>query len=375
MYHITKNWIVVILALAFSTPLLSQLDSVLIKKERNLLFLLDQLRDAREDDAKIALNNAFKDSMILALEEKNSFSHPFSSLYTVGFIASEDKEVRIINWNVEMSDFSQLYTCLILKYDKRRKKYRLSELIDNSSGPGEKPTEVLDKEEWYGALYYSIIPFEKGSKDMYILLGWDGNSSNTNMKLIDVLYFSGSNPKLGSPVFVVGSETFKRVFYEHSEKCTMSLRYDAVYERILFDHLSPESPSLKGFYAYYVPDMSYDSFSLSSGKWVLKEDVIAVNKKTADKINIYAPNEENGVQQTRIKNKWIDPTDGDAPAGGNVHTADLPEGAEEVNAKTKKERRKLERKKARKHRLDKRDPSDSYPYSDLKKMDKKRRKK
>jgi hypothetical protein len=189
------------------------------------------------------------------------------------------------------------------------------------------------------------------------------------MKLIDALYFSGNQAKLGSPVFKVGNETFKRVFYEYSKKSNMSLRYDEKYERILMDHLSPESTGLAGFYAYYVPDMSYDAFELKSGKWVLKEDVVAVNSKTAEKLTIKAPDSDGNINTIKLKNKWIDPTDSGSPTGGSGHSSALPEGSEK---NTKKEKR-TKTPKIKKSK-DTRDPSNQYPYSDLKKMKKKRKK-
>ena len=35
-----------------------------------------------------------------------------------------------------------------------------------------------------------------------------------------------------------------------------------------------------------MPDLSYDAFELKNGKWYLKEDVIAVNGKTSEKIEV-----------------------------------------------------------------------------------------
>jgi hypothetical protein len=204
---------------------------------------------------------------------------------------------------------------------------------------------------------------------MYTLLGWDGNSSSSNMKIIDVLYFSGNSAKLGSPVFKVGNQTFKRVFYEYSKKSTMSLRWDEKYQRILMDHLSPESPGLAGFYAYYVPDMSYDAFELKSSKWILKEDVVAVNAKKPEKIEIQVPDTDGSLKDVKLKNKWIDPSDAGSPTGGLGHSAALPEG--EITKDSKKDKVKKEKVKKSK---DKRDPSNQYPYSDLKKMKKKRKK-
>lgn len=375
-----RHFCLLLLVAACNSIGLSQTNTTLIEAENELENLLISLRKAENNSEKKERNNLFKAKMHDVLKMQGVMDYPFTKLSTVGFINSPDKMVRIVNWNVEQDDKTQNYFCFILRYDERKKEVQLHELTKSKDIMPLRPTEILQSDQWYGALYYQIIPFEKGNRDMYTLLGWDGLGTTSNMKLIDVLYFSGSQAKLGSPVFKVGSETFKRVFYEHSEKTTMSLRYDAKYERILFDHLSPESPNLVGHYAYYVPDLSYDAFVLKNGKWYLKEDVIAINDKAPEKIEIITLDkngqvvmDENGnpVKKTKIKNRWEDPSNANAPAGGNNHEAALPEGEPndaEKKAKKAKERKKWFVKK------DKRDPSNQYPYSDIKQMKKKRKK-
>ncbi len=359
---------------------ISQESTSLSDAENELEALLTSLRNAENNSEKKARNLAFKTKLEEVLKMEGAIRYPFSRLTTVGFIDSPDNNVRVINWNIEQDDHSQKYCCFILRKDDRKKEVVLHELTKGNDVMPLRPTEILPANQWYGALYYQIIPFEKGNRQMYALLGWDGLGPTSNMKLIDVLYFSGNQAKLGSPVFRVGSQTFKRLFYEHSEKATMSLRYDKKYDRILFDHLSPESPNLEGHYSYYVPDLSYDAFILKNGRWYLKEDVIAVNSKTEEKIEIAVLDKDGNIEldslgqptkKQKIKNKWINPSNPDAPAGGNNHEAALPEegdqGENKEPTKPKKERRKWFKKK------DKRDPSNLYPYNDLKKPKKKRK--
>jgi hypothetical protein len=119
--------------------------------------------------------------------------------------------------------------------------------------------------------------------------------------------------------------THKRVFFEHSNKAFMSLNYDADRESIIFDHLSPETPSLIGFYEYYVPDLSYDQLTLSNNKWVLNENIVSVNGKEAKAYTLQHINNKTGeVVSKSVKNKWQDPTDLAAPGGANQHIAKLP---------------------------------------------------
>jgi hypothetical protein len=299
-------------------------DTILATKEANLVELLTDLRSAKDDTEKQEKNLLFQEYLRETLNEKNAFTYPFSLLKSVGVIDSPDGLVRIINWNIEQEDASQKYYGYILKKEDRKEAISITELIDNSAELPLRPEEILTADNWYGALYYKIIPFEKGSKTIYTLLGWDGNSSSSNVKLIDALYFAGSQVKFGSPIFKLKDKIVKRVFYEYSERAVMSLRYEPEYKRIIFDHLSPESPNLVGFYAYYIPDLSYDAFVIDGTKWILKEDVIAINRPDAEKMVVFVPNQRNGkVEKKTIKKEWKNPED--SRIGGTPHVAVTPE--------------------------------------------------
>ena len=350
--------IFLVLFLAFQMN--AQENSVLEQRELILDSLLNDLRAASDDSDKRAKNDIFKEELRSALSEPSAINYNFQLMRTVGIIDSPDKKVRIINWNVEKEDFSHDYHCFVLyQYDKKDE-VRLIELRDISFGMPSQPTDVVDADNWYGALYYKIIPVQKGSRTMYTLLGWDHNSTLSQLKLIDVMYFTSGTAKFGNPIFKVGTETKNRVFFEHSKKTSMYLNYEASRERIMMDHLSPESPALKNFRSYYVPDMSYDAFVYEKKKWVLREDVIGVNdgEHNSGKQTIQVMNEKTGQLETRVvKTNWQNPEDPDAPAGGAEHVAVTPESESkgEQENETEKKHNPLD---DRINKKDKRNPND-----------------
>jgi hypothetical protein len=138
----------------------------------------------------------------------------------------------------------------------------------------------------------------------------------------------------------------------------MSLNYDDARNRIIFDHLSPESQSMEGFREFYVPDMSYDALKFANNKWVLEEDVIGINKKSTTKSNpvVRLDIDRNGQLVRHKENaKWIDPSNPNAPAGENIHTPALPEGEiAETPRKKKSKKEEAEfppvRRKNKKHK-------------------------
>jgi len=309
---------------------------LITEQEADLSILLDSLRASTTDKAKARWNGEFRALMQKTLEDPAAFTYPFETLRTVGKIDSPDGKVRIFSWNVEQADQSQFYCAFVLKKDDNRPEHKVYELIDNSFMLPPRTDEVVESASWYGALYYQIIPVEKGNKTYYTVLGWDGNTTSSNIKLIDALTFGGNSVKLGAPIFKMGDVTKRRVYFEHSEKSVMSLRWDEDQKRIMFDHLSPETPTMEGFYEYYVPDMSYDAFEFNGTKWILVEDVIGINK---DQQVVHVNHFDSKTGETTeevVENKWIDPTTEGSPASKEVHTAVTPESAAGASDKTAK---------------------------------------
>ena len=363
-----KNFTSFLLILILTTISFGQTESF-SSMEDELVILLGDLRKAQDDQSKLSANKLFKEKIIEATQLKEALTYSFSKLGTVGIIDSPDKQMRIINWNVEKDDFSHTYNCFVLYFDKRKQKYFSTELVDNSFGMPSHPTEIINYSNWYGALYYKIIPVKKGSKTLYTVLGWDHNSSMSQVKLIDVIYFTGKTLKLGAPIFKEGKLTKKRVFFEHSKKTSMSLKYESDRERIIFDHLSPESPSMKKFRSFYVPDMSYDAYVLEANKWVLKEDIIAVNKGNGEKKQtIFVLNTKTGkVEEKEMKTDWENPADPNNPNGGTEHVAVTPQ--------ENKERTVDKEPKLKINKKDKRDPSNISFQSQVVNKKKKKKKK
>lgn len=346
-------------------------DSTLSQYENDLAVILEALRSAETNAEKDGLNAEFKAAMEKMIANEEAISYPFTKLNSVGIIDSPDKMMRIINWNVEQEDFSHKYFCYVLWKDERRKNYHFQELKDNTFGMATQPTETLSADQWYGALYYKIIPVERRNKTLYTVLGWDHYTEMSTMKLVDVLYFVGDDVKLGMPIFKAGSDIKRRLFFEHAEKTSMYLNYEADRERIMMDHLSPESPSMASFREFYVPDLSYDALEFDGKRWNLIEDVIGVNKGSGNgKQVIYTKNEDGELEAKEIKAEWQDPSNPNAPAGGNIHVAVTPDEATE----DKKEKKEDDLPKADKR--DKRDPSQiSFMKGVQKNKRRKRRKK
>ena len=319
----------------------SQVD--LAQRELLLNSKLEALRAVTNDDEIETLNIDFKNEMLSFLKLDGAFSYPITKLKTIALLDSPDKLVRIINWNLEYSDMSYSYCGFVMRWDESNEEVKITELIDKLDPYTVKPAGIIDAKNWYGALYYKILPIEYNGKTDYTLLGWDGGTSESNFKIIDVLTFSGNNVKFGSPVFIKKKEVLKRVVFEYSDKSSMSLKYEDKYDRIVFDHLSPESPSLAGVYSFYVPDFSYDAFIWDNESWVLNEDVITINNEDENKNQTnYVLDEKTGkIKEKKVKNGWLNPADPNKKSDIG-HVARVPEintiNEDDNSAKPKKKR-------------------------------------
>lgn len=313
---------------------LSFTQSEMQQKEERLNDCLLKLRSAKTDDEMDRLNTVFKKELEAFLKADGAFNYPFTLLKTVAVLDSDDGLVRMLNWNIEYTDFSYSYGGFVMKKEEGKDKVTVTELVDKTDPYTPKPDGIVDAKNWYGALYYKMIPFGHHGKTEYMLIGWDGGTTGSNFKLMDVLTFSGSTPKFGSPVFKSNRTTLKRVVYEYSNISSMTMRYDEKKARIVFDHLSPESPALEGVYSYYIPDMSYDAYQydFDAEIWVLKEDVIMTNPDDKDgEKSFYSLNTKTGkVEKNRMNANWISPEDSELETNG-THVARTSDPQENQN--------------------------------------------
>ena len=239
-----------------------------------------------------------------------------------------------------------------MKKDERRDKVHVVKLNRVKQHFGMIRDQTVTHENWYGCLYYDIIDVKKRNKTYYTLLGYDPNNQRSSIKLIDALYFTGKFPNFGYPLFETESGLARRVIFEYSNQASMSLRFDEQRNKIIFDHLSPESPGMKDFREYYVPDMSYDAYEFKNNQWNLIEDIVAINKKEKETVELKAyDSDQDTIVSIERKNQWENPEGENAPVEGGSHKAAMPEDLTEEEQK--KQRKKKKRTKRRKNKVHK----------------------
>jgi len=249
-------------------------DSTNFDSIRNFEYRLEGLGNniinGEDQTTRITSTYYFIQNLKEVLKIKNSFNYQFKALKTVSIIQPEDNKFRIFTWNLPLDSGKFLYFGVI--QINLKDTFQLFGLYDSSNKVKNPTYATVDNRHWMGALYYQIQPYKHKKQTHYLLMGWDGEDSKLNKKIIDVLWFDkDGQPKFGSPVFDNGGDIQSRMIFTFAEQATLLLHYDKDEKIIVFANTVPPSPNLKGMFQYYLPDGTYDFLKLQKGFWVRYE--------------------------------------------------------------------------------------------------------
>lgn len=230
-----------------------------------------------DDEQRIQKSETLQDYFGTLLSSPDFYYYPFDSLKWAGKIIAPDGKVRIITWNVPLSDGTHRYFGFVRHSAKKKvKTVNLFTLRDRLSETLEDPEKALHTPEyWPGALYYDILVNKYRGQVYYTLLGLDFNDRFSNKKIIEILHIDRDmQAHFGKPIFESdGKGLLNRVIFEFTSQAVMTLRWDTRLKMIVFDHLSPIEPGLEGVYKFYGPDESYNGYKFQNGIWKFYPDV------------------------------------------------------------------------------------------------------
>ncbi|MES2428107.1 MAG: hypothetical protein V4560_14105 [Bacteroidota bacterium] len=209
-------------------------------------------------------NYQFIKTLVTALKTPNSFHFPFDSVKTIALVKSPDDKFRIFSWHVANDDGSyRFYGAIQANTNGPLKLYGLEDYSPLLKNPED---SVTDNRKWYGAQYYTIIPIQ-ATTPYYVLLGWKGYTDRSTKKVIEVLSFHNYQPVLGMPIFDGNGKRRNRVVFEYTRQASMLLKYVPTQHLIVFDNLAPPDKKSKDRPETYGPDLTYNGYRLSNGRW------------------------------------------------------------------------------------------------------------
>ncbi|MFZ1516650.1 MAG: hypothetical protein WAT21_14670 [Saprospiraceae bacterium] len=132
--------------------------------------------------------------------------------------------------------------------------------------------EEFTPENWYGAVYFYLIPESFGKENYYVMFGFAQNSRQEKFKIIEALRIKDDQITFGSKEFEIEEESGDKIFtnrhvVRYSQQSNCTLTYEAPNKMIVFDHIAKyETPNQKNVFML-VPDGTYEAFNYKSGKW------------------------------------------------------------------------------------------------------------
>ncbi len=240
--------------------------------------LFSHLNKVRNDNDRLRIN----DSITIIIEDyagsTDIFNHTFSTLRHLGQVTSPDSLLKIVSWNIVLNNFrGKYFSYLILKDDGKKNKIISLKASYNNTPPLEDTT--YSAYDWYGALYYSIKPFEFNDKKCWVVLGLDYGNPLITRKLIDIISFDNNGSVIfGKKWFETSTGMKYRKIFKYASSGMMTLRFSSD-TSIIFDHLVPIASETGTNQVFYGSDYSYDSFIYNNGIWKFKLNMDARNNE------------------------------------------------------------------------------------------------
>lgn len=239
--------------------------------------LFSRVSTVRQDSERIITNDSIKYIINNYVESDSAFTHKFTNLKNLGQVTSKNSRLKIITWNLLLRYSKSRYYCYFIHNTGRKNQiYRLEGTYNEAPVRNDITYSVKN---WYGALYYDLRSYRNGDQYFWVLLGIDFGNPLITRKIIDVVSFTKEGEIIfGKKIFMSGVDLKYREVLEYSSDAVASVNFIND-KSIVFDHLVPVSPALKGKKEHYAPDFSYDAYYLERGIWKFRSDIDIRNRK------------------------------------------------------------------------------------------------
>ena len=272
--------------------------------EDSLVHIRQNVMTARNETERLLWNEDFMNLLESVLKEPNSFQFTWKSANNFSVLTSPDRLFKIFTWYVEKDNYTVENYGFLQVYNENRKKYIIYPLYDQRNTIEHPYEAITDHNQWYGAVYYNIIPLPTKNKTYYTLLGWNGNNLFTNQKIIEILHFKNDfTPLFGAKIFKnYPQKAITRIIFEYHKNSSLSLKYEKqsypvntgkrdaktkriIYEMvsdymIIYEKLVPIDNSMTYIPAFAVPESSLNQgFIIHEGKWLFLPSVSGRGKE------------------------------------------------------------------------------------------------
>ena len=256
--------LVVFLCLNFSSK--AQQDSLVIKAFDTKIALNNSRSISEQDSLDKALTELVKEIM-----RKRIFIRTNLDTLKSEMAIQQDKSpyLGLISWSTkfigEITDSTRYHAHFVYRRRGQNKLYNL--VATGNKVPSSQ--EVLDLKEWYGAIYYKLIPFRYHGKRRFLALGWK-ETNKGQCKIIEPLSLEPDKLTLGSPKALLDVIPKSREILSYPLRTRLNIKYDYFEKLIYFDDMDAGENS---FYLMS-PTFRFNGYRLQKkGEWALEKDI------------------------------------------------------------------------------------------------------
>ena len=221
---------------------------------------------------RLAADSLFTRILVRALKNPNSFNYPFDSVQAVSHLYAPDGSFRIFTWQLVINEnvVRQHGAIQMRTKDGSLKLFGLSDKSDVTTNIHDTVGNNLG---WIGAVYYRIIQTQRGTQNVYTLLGYDEFSIKSDRKIMEVLTFNNGEPIFGGNYFNMPQDdpstrkNIRRYVMEFKKDAGPRLTYDPEMEMVIAEHLVSEAGNPNQKWTL-VGDGDYEGFKWQNGAWL-----------------------------------------------------------------------------------------------------------
>ena len=212
------------------------------------------------------------------LGNDDALSADLSGLPRLYTLTSKNERMRIVTFMNAFGNMTNRCGGIVLRRNLNGT-IDMFDLVDCTEDMYNPERLKTTNEKWYGAVYYDMVEVNYDKTTYYTLFGYKGTDGITKTRVIEPLWFDNKKCRFGAPIFEHEKATYIRRIFRYSAGVNMMMRWDEKRKSIVFDHLSPISPTYVGEYRFYGPDFSYDGYEKGNKYWIFREDIELRNEK------------------------------------------------------------------------------------------------
>ena len=161
---------ILLILFIYSSILFSQ-ENHFENKQIELNKLAQIILTGESDSIRIKANQNFKHNLLTVLNTEKSYKYDFRDIAHVSILQPKNKKFKIFTWFLPYKNGIYEYFGLIQKCKKNGKKCTIYELEKTTILKENNLNRILNTTDWYGCVYYDIIPIKIERKIYYTLLG------------------------------------------------------------------------------------------------------------------------------------------------------------------------------------------------------------